>query len=209
MPRQGPLALRGLDPRSGSAAHRGSRQEVADLRIAHLDYQAASKVRLHGKGDKCQRLLSSLGPDGQASGAATCWNAGPPATSPVFVQRHGEPLTAVRDRQHHPTSNAAAWDTLGPAKTPFNPHLFRHNAATHWLESGVEGTTTTARQIARTRQGLDTTNRARRSDAARQDRPYATAASVPTSREVQAALAQSGRSDSVLAWLGLIFSAAR
>ena len=34
-------------------------QEVVDLRVEHLDFQAPSKVRLHGKGDKW-RLCPSV-----------------------------------------------------------------------------------------------------------------------------------------------------
>lgn len=52
MPRQGPFALRDRTLvlflyNTGARA-----QEVVDLRVEHLDFQAPSKVRLHGKGDK-------------------------------------------------------------------------------------------------------------------------------------------------------------
>jgi integrase/recombinase XerD len=110
-------------------------QEVADLRVEHLDLNAPAKVHLHGKGDKwricplwqetvkhLERLLAQhrLVP-----------------SDPVFCARRNLPLTRSGIykivRRH-----AAAWDTSGPSPRRVTPHLFRHTAAVHLLESGVE-----------------------------------------------------------------------
>jgi integrase/recombinase XerD len=110
-------------------------QEVADLRIEHLELELPAKVRLHGKGDKwrvcplwdetvkhLQRLL-------------TTQNTAP--NEPVFCARPGFPLTRFGIykivRRH-----AASWDIGGPQPRHVSPHLFRHTAAAHLLESGVE-----------------------------------------------------------------------
>lgn len=110
-------------------------QEVADLRIEHLELKPPAKVHLHGKGDKwracplwdetvkhLQRLLAAL-------------SAVP--NEPVFCTRRSRPLTRFGIykiiRRH-----AASWDTGGPQPRRVTPHLFRHTAAVHLLESGVE-----------------------------------------------------------------------
>ena len=56
---------------------------------------------------------------------------------PVFCSRRGQPLTRFGIykivRRH-----AAAWDISGPDPRRVTPHLFRHTAAVHLLEAGVE-----------------------------------------------------------------------
>jgi site-specific recombinase XerD len=110
-------------------------QEVADLRIEHLELAPPGKVRLHGKGDKwricplwdetvkhLQRLLTEQ---------STAPN------EPVFCARRTIPLTRFgiyKIVRHH----AASWDISGPQPRRVTPHLFRHTAAVHLLESGVE-----------------------------------------------------------------------
>jgi integrase/recombinase XerD len=140
--------LRGL-PRTGRLALRdrallvflyntGARaQEVADLRTEHLDLGAAAVVRLHGKGDKWRtcplwiqtaELLAEL--------LASSSNAFPTADAPVFRSATGEALTRfgiykiVRRHAGH----------LDDPRTErkVSPHLFRHTAAMHLLEAGVE-----------------------------------------------------------------------
>jgi integrase/recombinase XerD len=110
-------------------------QETADLRVEHLDLKPPAKVRLHGKGDKwrvcplwdetvkhLQRLL------------AECNLV---LNDPVFCAPRNRPLTRfgiykiVRRL-------GASWDTQGPQPRRVTPHLFRHTAAVHLLESGVE-----------------------------------------------------------------------
>jgi site-specific recombinase XerD len=110
-------------------------QEVVDLRVEHVDLKAPGKVHLHGKGDKwricplwketvthIERLLAER----QLS-----------ANDPVFCARRGRALTRFGIykivRRH-----AASWDTDGPQARRVTPHLFRHTAAAHLLESGVE-----------------------------------------------------------------------
>jgi site-specific recombinase XerD len=108
MPRRGRFALRDRTLVLFLYNTGARAQEVVDLRIEHLDLKAPSKVRLHGKGDKWR--LCPL------------WDE--------TVKRFG--IYKVIRR------HAAAWDTSGPQPRRVSPHLFRHTAATHLLESGVE-----------------------------------------------------------------------
>lgn len=110
-------------------------QEAADLRIEHLDLNPPAKVHLHGKGDKWRvcplweettRHLRQLAAERRKS-----------PIDPVFVAGRNRPLTRFGIykivRRH-----AAPWDTGGPQPRKVTPHLFRHTAAVHLLESGVE-----------------------------------------------------------------------
>lgn len=110
-------------------------QEVADLRIEHLDLNPPAKVHLHGKGDKWRvcplwqetgKHLERLLAEHQLR-----------MNDPVFCTRRKLPLTRSGIykivRRH-----AALWDTNGPNPRRVTPHLFRHTAAVHLLESGVE-----------------------------------------------------------------------
>jgi len=139
--------FRGL-PRTGRLALRdralllflyntGARvQEVADLRVENLELGDVALVRLHGKGDKwrtcplwCQTaaLLTELL---DVSNGPT----GPEA--PVFRSATGDALTRfgiykiVRRHTGH----------LDDRRTGrrASPHIFRHTAAVHLLEAGVE-----------------------------------------------------------------------
>jgi integrase/recombinase XerD len=110
-------------------------QEVADLRVQHLDLGQHPLVRLHGKGDKwrtcplwdqtarlLQTLLASFDP--------------PPSPSfPVFASG-GRALTRFGIykivRRH-----AAHLDNVHTNRR-VSPHVFRHTAAMHLLEAGVE-----------------------------------------------------------------------
>ncbi len=110
-------------------------QEVADLRVEHLELKAPATVHLHGKGDKwrvcplwketVKHLERLLAERRTASGY------------PVFCTRRNIPLTRSGIykivRRH-----AASWDTSGPNPRRVSPHLMRHTAAVHLLESGVE-----------------------------------------------------------------------
>lgn len=112
-------------------------QEVADLRTEHLDLGAQPRVQLHGKGDKWRwcplwaetvaqlRLLIQ-----KRQEAVSC-------DSPVFCSRPGVALTRFGIykivRRH-----AAHLDSGGTRPRRVSPHLFRHTAAVHLLESGVE-----------------------------------------------------------------------
>jgi integrase/recombinase XerD len=110
-------------------------QEVADLRVEHLDLSEHPTVRLHGKGDKWRicplwrqtawtinLLLQSLDPP-------------PTPASAVFTAR-GNPLTRFGIykivRRH-----AAGLDDPRSGRR-IGPHTFRHTAAVHLLEAGNE-----------------------------------------------------------------------
>jgi site-specific recombinase XerD len=110
-------------------------QEVADLRVGNLDLGEYPVARLHGKGDKWRtcplwqhttQLLREL---------LDC--ADQPATpdTAVFVAR-GQPLTRSGIykivRRH-----AAGLDDQRHGRH-VSPHTFRHTAAVHLLEAGVE-----------------------------------------------------------------------
>ncbi len=110
-------------------------QEAAELRVEHLDLGEFPLVRLHGKGDKWRTcplwhqtadvlalLLQSLNP-------------APPPNMAVF-SAHGCPLTRFGIykivRRH-----AARLDDHQNGRR-VSPHIFRHTAAVHLLEAGVE-----------------------------------------------------------------------
>ena len=135
LPREGRLALRDRSLLL-FLYNTGARvQEAADLRAGHLDLGEHPVVRLHGKGDKWRtcplwrqtaELLSSLlGSAGLAPGPA----------APVFSAR-GQPLTRFGIykivRRH-----AAGLDDPRTGRS-VSPHVFRHTAAVHLLEAGVE-----------------------------------------------------------------------
>lgn len=135
LPREGRFALRDRTLllflyNTGARA-----QEVADLRIKHLELEPPAKVRLHGKGDKWRvcplwdetvKQLQRLRTEGGAA-----------PEGPVFCGQRCRPLTRFGIykivRRH-----AAAWDTDSPQPRRVTPHLFRHTAAVHLLEAGVE-----------------------------------------------------------------------
>lgn len=112
-------------------------QEVADLRVEHLDLGAQPRVRLHGKGGKwrmcplwaetarhLRMLLAHIDPSAMGSG-------------PVFCSRPGRALTRFGIyklvRKH-----AGSLDRTGDQLRRVTPHVLRHTAAVHLLEAGVE-----------------------------------------------------------------------
>jgi integrase/recombinase XerD len=137
MPRQGRHALRDRTLilvlyNTGARA-----QEVVELRVEHLDLGSQPCVRLHGKGDKwricplwaettrhLRMLLEERDPAALGSG-------------PVFCSRPGEPLTRFGIykivRRH-----GCFFDRAGQQPRRVTPHVFRHTAAVHLLEAGVE-----------------------------------------------------------------------
>lgn len=134
LPKNAPLALRDRTLllflyNTGARA-----QEVADLRVENLDLGAKPKVHLHGKGDKwraCPLWKQSAEMLSELMGS-TRNNA----QAPVFVSRTGQALTRYGIykivRRH-----TSAGDCFNQGKS-ISPHWFRHAAAVHLLEAGVE-----------------------------------------------------------------------
>lgn len=113
-------------------------QEVADLRVGHLTLDLHPWVRLHGKGDKWRtcplwketadhlRLLIE-----RQNGVARPEEA-------VFCSSRGAALTRFglyKIVRRHASRLDAAPGRKGRRVTP---HIFRHTAAVHLLEAGVE-----------------------------------------------------------------------
>ena len=109
-------------------------QEVADLRVGNLDLGEHPVVRLHGKGDKW-RTCPLWHQSAELLTALLAANGADPS-GPVFRSVNGEALTRFGIykivRRH-----------AGELDDPRNgrrvsPHVFRHTAAVHLLEAGVE-----------------------------------------------------------------------
>ena len=112
-------------------------QEIADLRIEHLDLGAQPRVRLHGKGDKWR--LCPLWPQTVDAITRLLQEASSTPTRALFtsngtraltrfglyqiVRRHTDPLRVQR---------------AAPIGRHVVPHVFRHTAAVHLLEAGVD-----------------------------------------------------------------------
>ena len=137
LPRQGRHALRDrtlilMLYNTGARA-----QEVAELRVEHLDLGSQPCARLHGKGDRwrtcplwtetVRRLRMLTEQTDQSAHGST----------PVFCSRPGKALTRFGIykivRKH-----AGFLDRDGEQPRRVTPHLWRHTAAVHLLEAGVE-----------------------------------------------------------------------
>ena len=111
-------------------------QEVADLQVGNLELGEVGTVRLHGKGDKwrtcplwhqtTELLIELLGRPSEL----------PASDTPVFCSTMGQALTRFGIykivRRH-----AGSLDNVRTNRR-VSPHTFRHTAAMHLLESGVE-----------------------------------------------------------------------
>lgn len=109
-------------------------QEVAELRVGNLKLDAKPRVHLHGKGDKwriCPLWQQTAGLLNQLLA-----NRADHPDAPVFVSRSGQALTRFGIykivRRH--TGHGSGIDP----NSPISPHSFRHAAAVHLLEAGVE-----------------------------------------------------------------------
>ena len=108
-------------------------QEVADLRVRHLDLGSKPRVRLHGKGDKwrvcplwvltASRLRELI--------AERIDNI----DEPVFASASRRTLTRFGIYKIVRRHSLASQEWIGH---PISPHTWRHTAAVHLLESGVE-----------------------------------------------------------------------
>ncbi|HEY5376332.1 MAG TPA: tyrosine-type recombinase/integrase [Polyangiaceae bacterium] len=113
-------------------------QETADLRIGQLDLDGTLRVRLHGKGDKWR--VCPLWPETarQLRDLVSQRTSALPEAS-VFCSSRDRPLTRFGIykivRRH-----ARLLEQGGPKMHArrISPHVFRHTAAVHLLESGVE-----------------------------------------------------------------------
>ena len=115
-------------------------QEVADLRAGHLELGEHPVVRLHGKGDKwrtcplwrqtAQLLAELLDTSNQPSTELTT------AQAPVFCSTTGQALTRYGIYKIVRRHGGHLDDTR--TNRTVSPHIFRHTAAMHLLESGVE-----------------------------------------------------------------------
>jgi len=114
-------------------------QEVADLRVGHLELVPLHRARLHGKGNKWRlcplwnkttELLQQLLTERQTSLSSD---------SPVFSSRKGNPLTRFgiyKIVRRHTVKVIKINADLQPRW--ISPHVFRHTTAVHLLEAGVE-----------------------------------------------------------------------
>jgi site-specific recombinase XerD len=113
-------------------------QETADLRMGQLDLDGAMRVRLHGKGDKWR--VCPLWPEtARQLRDLLAQRTELTADSSVFTNARGHSLTRFGIyklvRRH-----ARVLEQAGPNLhvRRISPHVFRHTAAVHLLESGVE-----------------------------------------------------------------------
>jgi site-specific recombinase XerD len=114
-------------------------QEVADLRVSHLELKPQARVHLHGKGNKWRvcplwqetvSLLQQFLPPSPTENNPD---------RPVFTSQNGQALTRYGIykivRRH-----TAHLEKCGVDPRPYHisPHVFRHSTAVHLLESGAE-----------------------------------------------------------------------
>ena len=110
-------------------------QEIADLRLHNLDLEH-HHIRLHGKGDKWRSC--PLWEETVSLLHQLLRQDGPPE-QPLFVSQRGQALTRFGIykivRRH--TACLAKRGNNGQHRS-ISPHVFRHTAAVHLLEAGVD-----------------------------------------------------------------------
>lgn len=112
-------------------------QEVADLRIAHLTLERPHSVRLHGKGNKWRQCPLWQETAEQLTELLRSRKVGP--EDAVFVSASGRPLTrfGLYKRVRRLTAEVVTSGCAGDARR-VSPHIWRHTAAVHLLEAGVD-----------------------------------------------------------------------
>jgi site-specific recombinase XerD len=135
LPHDGPLALRDR-ALLVFLYNTGARvQEVADLRVGHLDLGEHPLARLHGKGDKW-RTCPLWHQTAELLGLLLNSPSPSPTPDTAVFSAHGRPLTRFGIykvvRRH-----ASGLDDPRTERR-VSPHIFRHTAAVHLLEAGVE-----------------------------------------------------------------------
>lgn len=111
-------------------------QEVVDVRVEHLTLERPAYVRLHGKGDKWRQCPLWQDTAEQLKRLLGQRAADPKA--PVFISASGRPLTrfGIYKRVRHLTADV---HTAGAGEASHvSPHVWRHTAAVHLLEAGVD-----------------------------------------------------------------------
>ena len=112
-------------------------QEVVDLCVGDVDLEGPLRVRLHGKGDKWRSC--PIWPETAALLRQLDTVRKKDASQPLFMSRTGRPLTRFglyklvtrHTAEIHPSSDTTR-------KHRITPHVFRHTAAVHLLEAGVD-----------------------------------------------------------------------
>jgi site-specific recombinase XerD len=113
-------------------------QEVADLRVEHLALDQPYHVRLHGKGGKWRQC-----PLWQETAVQLTRLIGqrraPDPQAAVFLSATGHPLTrfGIYKRVCQLTGHLKTCGSAGHAHR-VTPHVWRHTAAVHLLEAGVD-----------------------------------------------------------------------
>jgi integrase/recombinase XerD len=112
-------------------------QEVAELRVRDLG--PPPRVRLHGKGDKWRMCPLWAETARQLELLLQQYDRPASPEGPVFASRPGQPLTrfGIYKIVRHHASSLPPNGQVAPKKS-VSPHTFRHTAAVHLLESGVE-----------------------------------------------------------------------
>jgi site-specific recombinase XerD len=113
-------------------------QEAADLRVGHLALDCQPWVRLHGKGDKWRTCPLWKETAEHLRRLVEHPQRVAPPDEPVFRSARGMALTRFglyKIVRRHASRFDAAPGSRGRRVTP---HVFRHTAAVHLLEAGVE-----------------------------------------------------------------------
>lgn len=111
-------------------------QEVADLQVQHLELTEMPLAHLHGKGDKWRTCPLWHHTAKQLSQLLSQQPLEIADETPVFCARNGQALT--RFGIYKIVRRTAGYlDDIRTGRT-VTPHVFRHTAAMHLLEAGVE-----------------------------------------------------------------------